>query len=150
MNAFPETSFLCALYREQDNSKAADAHRTLLGGPLQVSSLVLFEFRQSVRLQTFLHSKDTRKGYGEREGAKMLADLQSDIDAGLVQIVPVDWAKVHSTAERLSAQHTAAQGHRTLDILHIATALELGAKQFLSFDTNQRELAKAAGLKAKP
>jgi predicted nucleic acid-binding protein len=148
--AFPETSFLCALYRRQDNTETALTTRAAMKEPLHVSSLVLFEFRQSVRWQTWLHRKDAAKGYGEREGAKMLADLQSDMDAGLVQIVPVDWAKVHSTAERLSAQHTGKGGHRGFDILHVATALELDAKVFLTFDTRQSALAKAMGLKARP
>ena len=106
MTCYPDTSFLCALYREQDNSKTADAHRKAMTEILPVTSLVLFEFRQSVRFQTWLHQKDAGKGYGEREGAKMLAHLQSDIDAGLVEIIPVDWAKVHSRAEQLSAQHS--------------------------------------------
>jgi hypothetical protein len=34
--------------------------------------------------------------------------------------------------------------------LHVALALESGAKIFLSFDARQRKLAKAAGLKVKP
>ncbi|MEO6785559.1 MAG: hypothetical protein ABI318_05440, partial [Chthoniobacteraceae bacterium] len=106
MTAYPDTSFLCALYREQDNSKTADAHRMAMMGILPVTSLVLFEFRQSVRFQTWLHRQDAAKGYGDREGAKMLADLRSDLDSGLVEIIPADWAKVHSRAEQLSAQHT--------------------------------------------
>ena len=150
MNAYPDTSFLCALYREQDNSKTADAHRKTMTEPLPVTSLVLFEFRQSVRFQTWLHRKEAAKGYGEKEGAKMLADLQSDIDSGLVEIIPADWAKVHSRAEQLSAQHTGKTGRRAFDILHVATALELEAKQFLSFDGGQSALAKAVGLKVKP
>jgi len=37
-----------------------------------------------------------------------------------------------------------------MDILHVATALHLGAREFLSFDGNQRKLARAEGMKAKP
>jgi predicted nucleic acid-binding protein len=150
MTVYPDTSFLCALYREQDNSKTADAFRKAMGEVLPVTALVLFEFRQSVRFQTWLHSKDSRKGYGEKEGAKMLADFQSDMDGGLVRIEPVDWAKVISRAEQLSAQHTGKAGHRAFDILHVATALELDAKEFLSFDAGQRTLAKSGGMKVKP
>ena len=150
MTAYPDTSFLCALYREQDNSKTADALRKAMGEALTVTALVLFEFRQSVRFQTWLHSKDAGKGYGEKEAVKMLADLQSDLDAGLVRIEPAEWAKVISRAEQLSSQHTGRGGHRAFDVLHVASALELGAKAFLSFDASQRTLAKAAGLKVKP
>ena len=150
MTIYPDASFLCALYREQDNTKEADAYRASMKGPLPVAALVLYEFRQSVRWHTWLNRKDASKGYGEKEGAVMLADLQSDLASGLVQVVPVDWAKVISRAEQLSAQHTGTGGHRGFDILHVATALELAAKVFLTFDARQSTLAKAVGLKVKP
>jgi predicted nucleic acid-binding protein len=41
-------------------------------------------------------------------------------------------------------------GHRSLDVLHVATALHLGAREFLTFDANQRKLATAEKLKVKP
>ena len=150
MTSYPDTSFLCALYRRQNNTSEAVTHRVSMKEPLPVTALVLFEFRQSVRWQAFLHRKDASKGYGKREGTRMLADLQSDIDAGLVHISSVDWAKVLSTAEQLSAQHTGKGGHRGFDILHVATALELGVKEFLTFDARQSALAKALKLKVKP
>ncbi len=37
-------------------------------------------------------------------------------------------------------------GHHAFDVLHVATALHLGAKVFLTFDANQK-LAEAEGLK---
>ncbi len=150
MTVYSDTSFLCALYREQENSTLADAYRKTMGGPLTVTTLLLFEFRQSVRFQTWLHRKDASKGYGEKEGAKMLADFQSDLESGLVGIVPTDWARVHATAEQLSVRHTGKDGPRAFDILHVATALELGAERILTFDARQSALAKAAGLKVKP
>ena len=78
----------------------------------------------------------------------MLEILQANIVAGLLMIPPFeDWAKVYSIAEELSAQHTRQGGHRSFDLLHVATALHLKAGRFLTFDTRQAELAKAAGLK---
>jgi thiol-disulfide isomerase/thioredoxin/predicted nucleic acid-binding protein len=149
MTVYPETPFLCALHRRQDNSPEALAQRAAMKDALFVTPLVLFEFRQSVRFQTWLHSKDSRKGSGEKEGAKMLADLQSDMDAGLVRVESVDWAKVINRAELPSSQHTGKARHRAFDILHVATALELDAKEFLGFDAGKRTLAKSAGLKVK-
>jgi predicted nucleic acid-binding protein len=96
---YPDTSFLCALYREQENSKQADALFRRLGEPLSVTALVIFEFRQSVRLQIFLHQKDRRKGYSGRQGDRMLADLRDDLSDGRFQLIPADWAKVISTAD---------------------------------------------------
>jgi predicted nucleic acid-binding protein len=115
--------------------------------PLPVTSLLLFEFRQSVRLQIFLHGKDRKKGFPKEEGEAMLRDLRADLAAGVIAIVPVDWTEVHSLAEMLSAKHTETGGHRFADLLHVATALQLGAEQFLTFDANQRKIARAEGMK---
>lgn len=148
---FADTSLLCALYREQDNSQAADRLMQQELTPVHISSLVLFEFRQSVRLQTFRFSKHRSQGYSKKEAQQMIEALQANIAAGRLIIAPVeDWAKVHSRAEELSAQYTSEAGHRSFDVLHVATALELEASQFFSFDENQSALATAAGLKVKP
>ncbi|MDQ5981250.1 MAG: uncharacterized protein QG602_4228 [Verrucomicrobiota bacterium] len=50
------------------------------------------------------------------------------------------------TAE-LSEQHTTRIGTRALDVLHVASAMELGARQFLTYDIRQAKLAVACGLK---
>ncbi len=117
-----------------------------LSGTLRVSSLLLLEFRQSVRLQIRLHLNDRNKGFPQTEGQQMLNDLQIDLNAGLLTTIPVDWAAVHQRAEALSSAHTLASGHRLADILHVATALHLGAAEFLTFDGNQQKLAGAEGL----
>ncbi len=147
MNDYADTSFLCAVYRVQDNSEAAWAYRERLTEPLCVSTLLVFEFRQAIRLQVWLHSQDKKKGYSQTEADQMLGDWESDIAAGHVTIVPTDADVVLRMAEHLSDKHTALTGNRTLDILHIATAKHLSAKNFLSFDARQKKLAKAAGLK---
>ena len=150
MTAYPDTSYLCALYRQQDNSRQAAAHFKAMTGPLHVTSLLLYEFRQSLRLQAWLHAQDPRKGFPEASCAAALADLQTDLDNGALVIVPADWAEVHSIAERLSFTHTKTKGQRALDILHVATALHLGAPDFLTFDDRQRQLARAESLNVQP
>lgn len=147
MTDYPDTSFLCAIYRVQDNSEVAWAYRDLMISPLRVSTLLEFEFRQAIRLQVWLHRQDKKKGYSQTEADQMLADWESDIAAGHVEIIPTDADAVLRMAEHLSEKHTALTGNRTLDILHIATAKHLSARNFLSFDARQKQLAKAAGLK---
>jgi len=146
MSCFPDTSFLCALYRTQVDSAQADEYMLGISGSLGVSSLVLLEFRQSVRLQIRLHLNDRTKGFTQTEGQQMLNDLQIDLNAGLFATIPVDWAAVHQRAEALSSAHTLGAGHRLADILHVATALHLGVTEFLTFDGNQKTLAEAEGL----
>jgi len=150
MIAFPDTSFLCAIYRRQDNSPQAAAYFKALPEALHVSDLLLYEFRQSVRFQVWLHTRDKSKGYPLADCDRALADLQADLDTGAVVVETTDWPDVHRLAETISKRHTIAGGHRSLDILHVATALHLGAPEFLTFDASQRKLATAEKLKVKP
>ena len=150
MIAFPDTSFLCALYVAQSTSPAAIGHYRRMKEPLPVSGLLLGEFRQSVRFQIFRHSRDASQGYPRKTGLEALAKLQANLDAGALVVMPAEWADVIAIAERISAQRTMGNGHRFIDLLHVATALHLSAVEFLSFDANQRKLAVAEGLTAKP
>lgn len=143
---FPDTSFLCGLYVPQSTSVRAIAFMGHQKAALEVSSLLLYEFRQSVQFQVFRHSKDRTKGYPHTVAQAALAALQSDVKAGALHLAAVEWADVHQQAEHLSLQHTRSGGHRTVDILHVATALHLGASEFLTFDANQKKLAEAKGL----
>jgi predicted nucleic acid-binding protein len=143
---YPDTSFLCALYVPQSTSTRAIAHVGGLSDPLESTSLLFFEFRQSIQFQVFRHLKDRNQGYPLSLAQAATAALQSDVKAGLYRHAAVDWADVHQIGERLALQHTAKGGHRSFDILHIATALHLGASGFLTFDANQKKLAEAEGM----
>ncbi len=147
MIAYPDTSFLYAIYRLQVHSAVASAHMKNMPEVLHVSELLLYEFRQSLRWQEFLYSRDRHKGFDRSVRLGISADLQSDLAAGALQLTLADWPEVLKIAERLSDNFTIAEGHRTFDILHVATALHFGAPEFLTFDRNQRKLAKAEGLK---
>jgi predicted nucleic acid-binding protein len=68
--------------------------------------------------------------------------LTSGVHARLV----VAWADVFATAESLSTTHGASTLCRTLDTLHVALAIELGAAEFCTFDHRQSIMAAAAGL----
>ena len=150
MIAYPDTSFLCALYVAQNTSAAAIGYYHRMKEPLHVSVLLLGEFRQSVRFQIFRHTKDATQGYARKTGLEALAKLQSNLDAGALVVVPTEWTDVFNIAERISARHTIGGGHRFVDVLHVATALHLGAVELLSCDANQCKLAAAEGLTAKP
>jgi len=146
MKFFPDTSFLCSLYRLQIHSRKAVKFMTQIEGPLLISSLLALEFRQSVRLQTRLFEQDRTKGYSLAEGNRMLQQMQSDLNSGVLQMLAPDWADVHRIAEGLSAKYTREKGHRLADLLHVATAIHFGAAEFLTFDANQKSLAEAEGM----
>jgi len=147
MTVYPDTSFLCSVYRKQIHTPQALAYRRAMTSPLPFTRLLEFELIQAIRLQIFLHEADRTKGYSEREADQMIADWEADIAAGLNVLVPADTDAVLRLARSYSLQRTAKGGHRTLDILHVATAVHLGAKTFLTFDDRQRKLARYANLK---
>lgn len=147
MIAYPDTSFLVALYRWQANSPEAAAHFQAMSEALHISSMLLFEFRQSIRLQEFLHRRNPRLGFNRATGQRVLADMHSDIASGVVVLTAADWNDVIQIAERVSNQHTPPEGYRSFDILNVATALHFGAREFLTFDAHQKKLAKAEGFK---
>jgi predicted nucleic acid-binding protein len=143
---YPDTSFLCSIYVPQRHSATAISYMEKLEAPLGSSSLLFFEFRQSIQFQVFRHAKDKNQGYPLTTAQIALAAFQSDVKVGLYQHAAVDWADVHRVAERLAFQYTLKNGHRSFDILHVATALHIGAREFLTFDVNQKRLVEAEGL----
>ena len=142
MNAYPDTSFLFNLYVTQAHSGRAAAHFASMAEPLHLTSLNYFELVNALQLALF------RKVLRRKVAEFALEKLNLNISSGALVIVPCDWSAVHARALQLATQHTGKGGYRGLDVLHVATALELGAKEFLTFDTRQSALAKAAGLKA--
>ncbi len=142
--SYPDTSFLCALYLPQSTSLAAIAHNRRMKEPLYVTVFLLGVFRQSVRFQIFRNRRDPSVGFEAKTGLNALDRLQSNRDQGALVVAPAE------LAERISSQHTLANGHGYINILHVATALHLGARELLSCDLNQRRLAKAEGLTVNP
>ena len=146
MITYPDTSFLCSLYLKQATSLLSVNFHKGLREKLNISSLLLLEFRQSIRFQMRLFAKDRSKGFSKTEATAMLRALNSDLASEVFRMVAPDWADVHRIAEELSGKYTEINGHRLVDILHVATALHFGAEQFLTFDANQKRLAEAEGM----
>ena len=144
---FADTSFLCALFREQDSSRKADVFMDVHTGNVVISTLVLWEFMQSTRFQVFRNSNGSSKGFSKDEAERMMEAVNHTLSANALTVATVEWPDVHSIAEQLSAKHTVTGGHRPMDILHLATARHLKLARFLTFDSNQKKLAQAEGLK---
>jgi predicted nucleic acid-binding protein len=150
MIPFADTSVVCALLHEQSTTPEAEALFSELKTPLTLSTLVAFEFRQSARLQSFRFSADRTQGWSARETERMLAHFDANIAAGAFVHGAINWPEVHALAEQYSHAHTIKRGHRTLDVLHVATAVHLRADLFCTVDRLQSELARAVGLKVRP
>ena len=79
--------------------------------------------------------------------AEALADFTSDFATGQLRQADILWRAALDGAAELSQRHTPELGIRSLDVLHVACALELKLRHFLTFDERQQQLATAAGLK---
>jgi predicted nucleic acid-binding protein len=87
-----------------------------------------------------------RRGFSSQDAVRFYADFEADRQKGLwLEVGMPD--SVFETAIELARKHVVRLGCRTLDTLHVASALELGADEFWSFDSRQLKLARAAGLK---
>ncbi len=134
---YADTSVLVAAYLP-DGHSAAVWNRLSQGIRLWVTPLHQVEWEHAVAQQLL-----TRRIAGSHADA---ARSHFDVDAAQV------WTKgdlpelTYATAERLARDHVWKIGGRSLDSLHVASALELGARQFWTLDTRQAKLAKAAGL----
>lgn len=87
-----------------------------------------------------------RKEISTVEARRVQADLQRDLGSGLWLKVDLP-ESVWDTCAELARRHGPQLGMRTLDSLHVAAALELGAKAFWTFDDRQAKLAATEGLK---
>ena len=74
------------------------------------------------------------------------ARFQQHRETGLWAEVPMP-ESVFDVSSQLARRHGAKLGLRTLDTLHVASALELKAECFWTFDERQKKLARAVGMK---
>lgn len=144
MKCYADTSFLLALYREQTASPAANAVMQHIAAPLPLTPLVFLELRNGLNLALFKDEidGDTRKA--------AWAQIEQDIRDGVLCHVAPASAAVYDKAAELSDRHGPSVGVRTLDVLHVAAALVLGASRLLSLDQMQRTLASKVGLAVAP
>jgi len=139
-----DTSFLFAFYGIDSLTEQAVAEVRHLPQPISISILNEFELENAIRFSVF------RRVIDSSMATAMLADYAMDMRLGKLSLTTCNLASVLAEAKRLSLAYSQSGGHRAYDILHVAAALHLGASEFLSFDANQRKLAKAEGLKIRP
>ena len=146
MAAFAETSFLFALHIRQTNHERARAYLSSNPSAVLISRFVRFEFENGVRLEAFIHRTQGHRGVLTERVPQILGAFEVELESGSIHEASCDWLQVADLAAELSNRHTIARGCRAFDLLHVATALHLGAREFLTFDGLQREVAEAEGL----
>ena len=140
MTAYADTGFVCSLYAPDAHTQLAVSRMARQALPLPYTWLHQLEFRNALRLRIF------RGEITSKQRDASINAMVSDLAAGLLAHAEPLLSDLSIEAERMSALHSETLGTRSLDILHVASALVLGVPEFLTFDHRQRALAKAAGL----
>ncbi len=144
MNVYADTGFVFSLYKAETTSPAAAAMMGRLQGPVWLSPLGELELHNAFQLSIFRGEIDASAAILKKQ---LFAD---DLAKGVFIILPVPATTLYPKAIELADRHSATLGTRSLDLMHVATALILEADLFLSFDERQRKAAEAEGLTVEP
>jgi predicted nucleic acid-binding protein len=113
-------------------------------GPVPLSELTRFEVLQALRFEAWRNKHNRNTGLPASLLDAALNTFLASIGVSC-RIVEAHWSAVFIRAEELTRQ-TSESGCRTLDVLHVACALEGACRRFYSFDEDQNELARSQGL----
>ena len=138
---YVDPSALRRLYIHDQHSRAFCGWIARIRGALPLTLHGKAEIVNSIGLAVF--RRDITPAMAE--GA--LADLETDMKDGRLAQADLPWRRALDRATDLSRLHTPKLGTRTLDVLHVASALELGSRAFVTYDDRQAALAKAARLR---
>ena len=139
MSVYADTSFLVSLYVFDDNSPQASAIFASLSLPLLLTPLLETEMLNAFHLRIF------RKESGEKQIRASLELFGKDVRGGVFEPKSLG-NEIFRKAAQISSRRTAQFGTRTVDLLHVASAVFLRTEKFCTFDRKQAELARAEGL----
>ena len=139
MTVYVDSSFLVSLY-VTDQHSVESRQRVLAASSILLTPLHLAEWAHAIAQHVF------RRKLSSSEAQQIYLQLETDRSAGRWLEVALPEHAFELCAD-LARRHGPRLGVRTLDSLHVASALELKAEQFWTFDERQAKLAKAVGLK---
>ena len=144
MSCYADTGFVVSLYKTETTSARAAAVMGELTPPVSMSPLGELEMHNAFHLSVF------RGELAPEAAAHKKRLFSEDVANGIFVILPVPTPALYSKAIDLADKYSTRLGSRSLDLMHVAAALLLGAGTFLSFDERQSHVAKAEGLVVMP
>ena len=109
-------------------------------------ALPLTSFHE-LELNNAIHLKQFRAEITLEETRLIMSRFEEHEKSGIYYRPQLDWSAIFINAIELSKKHSASIGSRSLDILHVASALSINADRLLTLDDRQTRLATLAGLK---
>lgn len=144
MSLYADTSLLISYYISDSNSAAAQSLIHATTAPLSFTGLHRLEMRNALALGVF------RQFLTPAQVSAAWSDVERDLRSGRLLPQPINWTPVFRSAAQWAAVHSTTAGCRSLDVLHVATAKRLNAREFFTFDARQKALAQTPGLIVKP
>ena len=141
---YADSGILIKSYVLEANSNEAEHTLREMGAPFCYSLIHGLEIPNAIRLKVF------RQEITAPQASAALRAFRADLDKGLLERSSAALSSIFLRAEKLSEKHSAKLGTRSLDLLHVAAALESGCKRFVSLDARQRECAKLEKLELHP
>jgi len=139
LSAYADTSFLASLYVLDRSSALAAARMKRTKLPLLITPFGELELTNAVALRLF------RKELSASQVKAAHALIRKDLEDGVLMVNALP-ASAFERAKQIARRQTPRLGTRTLDVLHVASALALQSDTFHTFDTRQAKLAAAEGL----
>jgi len=143
--AYADTSVIVKSYLDEPGSAEADSVLGGLGLPLAYTPLHEVEVPNAIYLKRF------RGEIGPDQERAVVEALRKDLREGLLRRPDfLDLRKIFVRAAALAEKYSPHFGTRSLDLLHVAAALESGSTDFVSYDARQRKVAAGEGLRVVP
>jgi predicted nucleic acid-binding protein len=142
VQSYFDSGVLVKLYVYEPGSEEAAALATEVPS-IPFCELHDLEIRNALRAQA---------GRGVLERGQLdaaLGALEEDLASSRLALVSLPWREVFRRGMELSSAHTARLLCRSLDVLHVAAALELGCVRLVTADERQARLARSAGLRVR-
>jgi predicted nucleic acid-binding protein len=133
-----DTSALVKLYVLEAGSEFVQSCLSEQDDPLPIWEL------QEAELANALHLKVFRNEWTDAEAELQIEHFHSRKQRGLYVFPEIDRVELIREFHRLSRE-TPRTGCRTMDIFHVACALQIPSCRFLTFDGRQGKLARMAG-----
>jgi predicted nucleic acid-binding protein len=141
---FADASFLVSAFLGDANGSKEWKWWASSKAVLHLSRLVLLEAENAIRSSVFQHAVP------QQNSIEALHLLKRALADGVLVRREISSARLYPAAQRICMRHTGPETFGTMDIIHVACAVELGATHFISFDRSQRKLTAAEGLAACP
>jgi predicted nucleic acid-binding protein len=138
-----DTSAFLKLYIRESGSSLVQEIIMSQDDPLPLWDLLRAEMTNAFRLKVFWGDLSSA------EADRLLSLFEDRLRRGQYFVADVDRDMIMRSFRELSSL-TPTTGCRTMDILHIACAIQLAPDSFISFDHRQRKLAESAGLRVLP